>query len=365
MTSVEAHLQIDRLVSHYPEIQAQADIFSSDSLHLSEIGLFDPSLGSLADKIGQRVISIDIGGDKIVAADKVVGNDGRLHTVTKLQSGSREHGKDYLAVMETLADKSHSGEGTIVGISFAGPTSGTKPIEGVNVNQLMTELQHNYAGDFIGASLRKDVLFGENLAALTNDAVAGLYAGAAEAVHQYPEVENVIYLINGSGIGGAILKNGKIYAAEPGHVQVEDVLNPYGIQEGCGILGQNFTCIERVAGGKAGIEAAWKAQTGQSLSGREIAEQAHAGNSLALSLYNNAAMVTAAVIEGISRAMDITLMNGKTAIVFHGGVFNVELYKNQIEEILTTDGSRSPILFTADFSENACLDGAALAAIAG
>lgn len=353
----------ETIVSVVPEIAAQAAVFTADTLHAHPVNTFNPAPENLQSKAGQHVIGIDIGGDKIAAEEKIVGEDGRLYTDTSLRSGSRKHGRAYLSVVESLAYRAYSSD-IPVGISFAGPVDGTTPLEGPNVSKLMTELQENYGGDFKGASSEEDILLGEKLTALSNDAVAGLYAGAAEAARLHPEVKNVIYVIVGSGLGGALLKDSVVYATEPGHVKVIDELNPYHSEEACGTFSQTFTCVERVASGKAGIEATWAEQTGKPMSGPQIAAEAEAGNPLALGLYENSAKVIAATVEGMANAMGLSLTDKETAVVFHGGTFNVTAYKDRIKELLQADGSVAPILYTEEFSDNACLDGAALAAIA-
>lgn len=82
----------------------------------------------------------------------------------------------------------------------------------------MAEFHDAYGGDF--ARLFPAVQ-------VANDAVAGLMAGALEASRRHPDVRDVIHLINGSGIDGAVLAGRDIYAAEPGHVAVVRRLKPF------------------------------------------------------------------------------------------------------------------------------------------
>ena len=350
-------------MSFPPEMQEQIGLITEASLHLSPVGSFDPTLSFLKDKVGQKVIAIDMGGDKIAAAEQTVGKDGRLHMETVLRSGRREKGEGYLAVIENLGYQAH-GADIPVGISYAGPISGKRIVDGPNVKTLLDELDESYGGNFEHASPEQDILLGEQLKALANDAVAGLYAGAAEAVDKYPDVKNVIYVIVGSGLGGAVLKEGQVYAAEPGHIEVVPSLNPYGRTGECKVFDQTFTCMEMVAGSKTGIEKIWEEQTGTELDGVQIGEQAAQGDELAQSLYQSSAKLVAAVTEGIAKVMDLSLTDGETAVVFHGGPFNVGFLRDGATELLEQMGSRAPVLFTGDFSENACRDGAALAALA-
>lgn len=345
-----------------PELNGvQLDLYTRESLHVQEVGAFDPgaAVRKLEASEGKEVIALDIGGDTIAVTRYEV-QDGALTPVIEIVSGPTKAGKNYLSVMEGAA-LSAQGDNLPVGISFAGPTEGIRPIAGPNVSELMEELSA-YGGNFKEAE-GEGILYGEHLGAVSNDAVAGLYAGALEAARQNPNLKNVIYLINGSGIGGAVLKNGQIFAVEPGHVPVVEALNPTGRTESCGMFDQVAPCTERVAGGKAGIEATWYEQTGEVMGGREIAEKARRGDQLAVRLYNNAAAVTANVIVGMATAMDIPLDPNETAFVCHGGVFKYKEFSERMKQILEKSGSQVPVLLTHEFSENACIEGAAVAAL--
>ena len=304
---------------------------------------------------GQSVLSVDIGGDSLVAAVVSVIN-GRLERGRNVVNvvGSKL-GRDYLRRLEWAA--SYAKQYRLpVGISFAGPVAGSKPQHGENVPVLMRDLREKYSGDFAA-------LF-PTFSVLENDAPAGLLAGALYAQQQ--EVSgDIIYAINGSGLNAAALAGGSVISAEAGHVELVDELNPYNQQNPCHLHDDKFVCIESVAASKAGIEDLWEKQTGRLLDGKEIEQQYLAGDELAGNLYDHSALVTSHMVAGVARALGIDLKGSSTAVIGHGGTFKFPGYGARVQQILATHMGAKPHLFmTKDFSQNACLEGAALAALA-
>jgi predicted NBD/HSP70 family sugar kinase len=300
---------------------------------------------------GRSAIAIDIGGDKLIAAYYHVCN-GRLERMSEDVVWRDEGGARYVDILERLAGEAHQHR-LPVGISFAGPTDGTKLVAAPNLPALLQYLYDRYGGDF--ANLFPSVT-------VTNDAEAGIMAASVEAIKQHPTTRHVIYIINGSGLGGAVLTGNKIYACEPGHVEIHPQLNRFNQGKPCGMLGARHVCIEVVAASKAGIEDLWFHLCSEQRSGREIATRYLSGDRLALVLYDNSARVTAHAIKGLAHAFELDL--DQTAVVGHGGIFNVPGYGERVRSILAKDSSQPGcLLFTKDFSTNACLDGAAIAAV--
>jgi hypothetical protein len=128
-----------------------------------------------------------------------------------------------------------------------------------------------------------------------------------------------------------------------------------------------------VAGGVTGIQAIWADRTEEErspaegekteLDAFEIEAKAKAGNNAAISIYNNSAAIAANTAEGLARASGLTLESGDTAVVLHGGITKFDQYDKRVEQILKKAGSEAPVIYTKDFSDNACLEGAALAAL--
>jgi predicted NBD/HSP70 family sugar kinase len=202
--------------------------------------------------------------------------------------------------------------------------------------------------------------------ALANDAEAGIMAGALEAALRLPVTRNVIYVINGSGLGGAVLADNIIYAAEPGHIAVVEHLNRFGgfnQLKPCGLDGASHVCLEAVGASKAGIEDIWQQITGEHLSGRQLVTLYTRGDGLARALYHNSASITAHVIAGMAAAFDLLADAAEPVVVAHGGIFHAPGYGDRVRDILARNLSVPPtMLFTKDFSGNTCLEGAAIAA---
>lgn len=338
-------------------LKEQLALFTREAMHTIEVGRFDPAKTNqaLTEKTGQRLVAVDMGGDKIVANLFEV-RDGKLQKLPELDLMLKSHhGEGYLEVLEQAA--TYATEQSIpVGVSYAGIMEGSKPVDGPNVTAFREELAERYNGDFAQ-------LF-PTLAGAQNDAIAGLIAGSTEAYRQNPHIQNVIYVINGSGIGGAVLKEGAIFTAEGGHIRVIDSLNVFHQQKKCGVFSTEYTCVEAVAGNKAGVEDQWYQRTGEKLSGREIEDRYKAGDQFAGELYDNSAIVLSHMIEGVASAFSIDLAKDSAAIVGHGGAFRFPGYGDRIVQVLAQHlGTKPTLILAKDFSENSCLDGAALAAL--
>jgi len=344
-------LAVRQVPSIIPE---EVERFTVHALQAEFARSFDPKATLHQLRVGgeKTVVAVDIGGDKLVAWSYDV-HEGFLLPRTELLVLRGDDGAGYLTALEELADRT-SCKNFSVGISFAGPTDGTRLLAGPNLQTFIAVFYNWYCQNF--ANLFPSVV-------VANDAEAGIMAGALEAAKRDPELRNVIYVINGSGLGGAVLTGNTIYAAEPGHIQIEAKLNPFGQRKPCGMLGAAYVCIEDVAASKAGVEDIWFQQKGERRSGREIAAKYLNGDHMALQLYDNSALVIAHVIRGVAKAFSFPRNFEGTVVVGHGGIFQVPGYRERVCTILEKDLSCVPkMMLTKDFSNNACLDGAAIAA---
>jgi predicted NBD/HSP70 family sugar kinase len=333
----------------------QVEQFTLNALRAKPTRTFDPraALQAMRADGNKTVMAVDVGGDKVVAATYDV-RDGLLVQTTEALVGRGDGGFGYVHQLEEMAHRAHV-RTLSVGISYAGQTNGTRLVTGPNLPAFLAEVHDQYGGDFANLFPR---------VAVANDAEAGIMAGALEATKRYPEMRHVIYVINGSGLGGAVLSDNTIFATEPGHIEVEAELNPLNQRKPCGVLGATHVCLEGVAASKAGVEDIWFQQRGERLGGREIAAKYLVSDQLALALYDNSALVMAHVIKGISRAFDLPENFNQTIVVGHGGIFHVPGYGERVRRILERELSHSPrMIFTKDFSANACLDGGAIAAV--
>ncbi len=113
---------------------------------------------------------------------------------------------------------------------------GSKPADSKKLPELHKDLA-KYASDF-------SILI-PNLKACLNDGPAGVISGAIHAnLSSTTEIDQLIYVINGGGIGAAILKDGKIMSTEAGHtVPVVAELNKYHEVRECGVFGRHYLSI--------------------------------------------------------------------------------------------------------------------------
>ncbi len=340
-----------------PTSEAQLSLITRESLHGKEVGKFDVRSvkKQLIDSEGQQVFAVDIGGDKIAGQIYSV-HDGNVKSSGELMVHKSDGGQGYLVFLEEVANQALT-KNLRVGISFAGPLEGTVLQKGPNVGEFENEFEAMYQRDF-------GKLFSHPT--VDNDAVAGLKAGAIEALNAFPEVENVLYIISGSGFGAALLNNGDIFALEPGHIPLSEDLNTHRLDKPCGVFENDKPCLEMVASGKAGIETIYKKIRGERATGQEISGLAQKQDETSLGLYDESARATALIVRGISDVFSLHDNPQKTAVVFHGGVFNVPGYTQRLEQYFAREiPVPIQLIYTKKMKNNACLIGAAIAAVTG
>lgn len=344
-----------------PLYSEQLAKFTMDSIRATPVMNFDPAEALV--KLGleklqeEPVVCVDIGGDTVAAGLAWLSGDTLVFDEQFKKEHKSTDGAGYLAMLEEISHYA-TGHGFPVGVSYAGPIADSKPLAGQNVQTFMSELNAIYDCDFAN-------LF-PTLAVVRNDAPAGLISGALQAKKEQPVTTNVIYIINGSGLGGAALAGygNELYAAEPGHIAVIPKLNPEEQQKACGFMGNEYTCIENIAGSKAGIENIWLRNTGEALTGRELEDRYKAGDDSVAHLYNDSAVLVAHAAQGIANAFNFDLASKATVVVGHGGAFKFPEYGNRVQQVLEYSLGQQPrLLMTKDYSSNACLDGAALSAL--
>jgi predicted NBD/HSP70 family sugar kinase len=348
-TGVLADLEIPAMVD------AQLARFTPASLQAVESRRFHPgaALQTLRANHGAEVVAVDIGGDKLVTAPYAVDRGALVPQAAPVVKRSSA-GVGYLEMLEEAA-RSAGGRGLPLGISYAGPVRGSRALAGINVTSFTEELRSRHDGDF--ARLSRQV-------SLVNDGEAGVLAASLDAIRHHPAARHVLYVINGSGLNAAAWRDGTVITCEAGHLPVDAGVNPLGQHKPCGMRGATWVCLESVAASKAGIEDLWLQRRGEALGGREIAAAFVAGDELAVRLYEGSALVTAHVVKGVAQALGILPEWDATVVVGHGGTFEVPGYGDRVRAILEQDLSRpTRMRFTKDFSANACLDGAAIAAV--
>lgn len=336
-------------------IPAQLDKFNAHSIRAKESIIFRPItlLDYLKKMEGKQVIAVDIGGDKMASVTSVVksGNLVRLRNPAIFES---EQGAGYLGQLEDVAQLANQ-YSLSVGLSFPGIVENGQLIEEPNVKIFERDLKNKYAGYFTN--------FFHQIA-VENDAVSGLLAGSVEAIKKYPEMENVVFVINGSGVNTSVLKIDQVYASESGHVEALIGLNKFKRQKACKMQNAKYVCIENITGSKAGVEETYFEQTQNNLSGLQISNLLINNDSLATQLYDISALGLSHMIVGVCQALDLLNVVSKTVIVCHGGIFNVPEYPDRLKQIVQKNQPKlDKWVFTKDFTDNASLDGAAIAAL--
>lgn len=337
----------------------QIEKFTRESIHADAVTSLDleQAANALAKKEGSLVIGADFGGDKGVTQLFVIKNGQLIPDERYSDFVQGDYGEKFLESLEKTA-KFAKENNIPVGISWGAPLDGTKPQYHPKMKAFHAVLQEKYQGDFA-------VLL-PTLAACYNDGPAGLISGALEAKRQYSS-DTILFPINGGGLGLAALVNGEVISTESGHIEAVPSLNTYNRTGECGVFGSKYVCLEMLGANKAGIEAQWEALTGSRISAKVIEDKYREGDTLAADLYDHSAWVVSHMVLGAAKALGIDTGNNSTAIVAHGSAFKFPGYGSRIQQIITNEtGSKLGFIMTKDYiapSSNACLDGAAYAAV--
>lgn len=340
--------------------QTQLEKFTSQSIHAEEVMSLNThqALSLLASKEGTQVIGADFGGDKGVTQLYTVKN-GKLVTDNSYRNYTQGMGgAGYLTLLEE-ANQYAATRGIGIGISWGGPLSGTQPEYHEKFQVFHKELAAKYPAGGLSEAVPA-------MQSCVNDGVAGLISGAIKAVEMF-DADNVLFPINGGGLGMSALVRDTAFSTEAGHVEAIGALNTYDQTKPCGVFGATYVCIETMGANKAGIEAQWEARTGNYMRARDIETEYKQGDVFAGDLYAHSAWVVAHMIAGTARALDIDLINAKTAVVGHGGGFKFPHYGERVTQILESElGGNVNFIATHEYGDsktNACLDGAALGAL--
>ncbi|OKI64005.1 ROK family protein [Micromonospora sp. CB01531] len=237
------------------------------------------------------VVGVDIGGTKTAAA--LVGPDGKVlqhrDAPTPAQSGPE-------AVLDTAAGLAAG----LVGAAGTGPvgvgTAGTVDPATGRI-RYATDSLPGWAGtpvaDALAARLGRPVR-------VTNDvnaaALGECWAGAGR------DRAHVLLVAAGTGLGGAVVRNGRVEAGARGAAGEVAHLPAPGAERlrcGCGRYGH----LEAIASG-TGLAAAYAIETGDRISGRAVADRAAAGDTAARQVVDRAGAVLGAVLAGLVALLD-------------------------------------------------------------
>jgi glucokinase len=264
-----------------------------------------------------RVIGVDVGGTKILAA--VVSRDGSLGA--RLERPSDHSSQDaLLAELDSLVEELHQQEPDAQALGFGVPSridqqagralkSVNIPLEGVDLRDRMRE-RHGLP------------------VALDNDAnaaaIAEWQAGAARGA------QDVVMLTLGTGVGGGLILDGKPYrgatgsGAELGHI----VLEPGGPPCGCGGFGH----LESFAAGPAADRVA-RALYGDGSNAHDLVNRAREGEAEATEALAGVGRYLGAGIASLINVFE-------PEVVVVGGGFGVagELLLAPAREVVAVEG---------------------------
>lgn len=306
---------------------------------------------------GRRAIALGIGGTNLVRANVVV-HRGAIEIVdveTLVQGGE---GRGYLSRIQEIA-KEIADTKVSVGIAVAGPVENKKILAAPNLPIFFEEVVAACDGELTR-------LFPD--AAVAMDDVFSTLAATMIAMERQPRLTAVVNCTVGSGIGGAIYLHrlgGKIFALEPGHIEVIEQLIPVrGYRKPCGLDGARFTCIENIASGIA-IADLYEARNHARLSGEQLSHLASQGDEVVTDLYANSALLVAhSVIVPARDVFGEFGQPGTVCVAFEGGVHKVPGYLDLLIRTLALNLGFTPsIIYPEQVPTNASLIGAAIAAL--
>lgn len=338
--------------------EKQLSAFTKDSILSKKAYQFNVQEieNKLQEKAGTKICVFDIGATAIKAAILKVNPDNSIDVEKNLgQEEKKDKGENYLPFILKIREKI---SGLPVGISYGGPVNDRGEMDVMpHFPQFYTDVKNKGGFKLL---LNKQVTF-------LNDAVCLALASYYNVIKINSKVKQVIVVINGGGIGGAVVNHeSQIFSCEPGHLPIDGLLNPYGVRDHCGLIAGDKTCLIQVGSIGTGIESQWQILKNKQLNGEEIGKLI-ATDETALILFANSALIIAHVIEGLRKVHNIPLEN--TAIICHGGAFKVNGYIERARQILgkyyhEKFQNDKPLFLktTKDLGfDNACMIGAAIA----
>ncbi len=297
------------------------------------------------------IIGVDIGGTKIAAG--VIDPDGQVIERMQRPTPAQQGADAILATvieLVTILRVAH-GEIAAVGVGSAGQVDSASGMV-VDANENLPGFRGLALRDALESALRLPV-------AVENDVKAAALAEAARGAGR--GARQMLLVMVGTGIGGALVIDGQIYrgaasiAGEIGHI-------PLTLGEGrlcaCGRSG----CIEAYASGRAISDIYMQlSQSAQRLDVGAIAARAHSGDELARSVLSEAGYALGLTLGGL-----LNTLNPDT-LVLGGGVLQAgELFLDPLRDGLHTQALPSMLaacrLRRMKLAHDAVLIGAALLA---
>ncbi|MET8907829.1 ROK family protein [Micromonospora sp. NPDC004551] len=236
------------------------------------------------------VIGIDIGGTKTAAA--LVGRDGRVRERREAPTPARSGPEAVLDAAARLAADLLGAAPGPVGVGTAGtvdPATGSI--------RYATDSLPGWAGTPVAGALAARL---DRPVRVTNDvsaaALGECWAGAGR------DRAHVLLVAVGTGLGGAIVRDGRVEAGARGAAGGVGHLPAPGAERlrcGCGRHGH----LEAIASG-SGLAAAYALETGTRVTGRTVADRAAAGDGIARRVVDRAGAALGAALAGLVALLD-------------------------------------------------------------
>ncbi|MGY0002329.1 ROK family protein [Micromonospora sp. I033] len=236
------------------------------------------------------LVGIDIGGTKTAAA--LVDRSGRVLQRREAPTPARSGPEAVLDAAARLAADLVGAAAGPVGVGTAGtvdPTTGSI--------RYATDSLPGWTGTPVAGALAARL---GRPVRVTNDvnaaALGECWAGAGR------DRAHVLMVAVGTGLGGAVVRNGRVEAGARGAAGEVGHLPAPGAERlrcGCGRHGH----LEAIASG-SGLAAAYATETGAQVTGRTVADRAAAGDGVARRVVDRAGTVLGAALAGLVALLD-------------------------------------------------------------
>ncbi len=257
-----------------------------------------------------KILTLDVGGTAIKTALMV---DGKMENAYEIQSEAKKGAAVLLKNIRKIIDACEDFDA--IGISTAGQVDSEKGSI-IFANENIPDYTGTELKSMLEAEYKKPVFVENDVNAA---AIGEAYYGAAVGEKDF------ICLTHGTGVGGAIVIDGKVYggakgvAGEIGHILV----HPDGKECACGQKG----CYEQYASCTALVKNSYDANPEWG-SGRVIFREFYAGQKKAEEIIN------AWIDEIILGLVTLTHIFNPTCIVLGGGIMNEQYIIDRINELL-------------------------------
>jgi glucokinase len=293
----------------------------------------------------KNILAIDIGGSKILVG--IIDSSGNIIAEKK----TLIHQPTQASILHetfSLCDSFIAEFGiSCIGVSIPGLVD---PIEGLWLEAVFSKVRDFRLRDILQERYHVPV-FVENDA--NNCAYGEKNFGNAK------EYDDFIWLTISNGCGAGVFLGGKLFTGQNGHagelghlcVTDEDYICPCG----------NKGCLEAVAAGP-GISYRYKQITGESLTAKEIATKAKAGDATALTIYHNTGGYIGKAIAAAVNVLNVPLVVIGGGVAMDYDLFKDNMFKSVQRHIYRT-ANKSLVIMPTKLGYHASLIGAAANAL--